>query len=126
MKAILVIDIPNYVDFNICKTVDVALSFKAKEYTEPFIKSNVPLKPLPQKLKLRIQREWITDYDRYEIGYNACLDEITRKKEDCRDCQEWESCPCGKIGHDKGTTIGYSIGECKHYKEKHNESSSNI
>lgn len=37
---------------------------------------------------------------------------------DCRDCQEWESCPCGKIGHDKGTSIGYSIGECTHYKEK--------
>lgn len=40
-----------------------------------------PLKPLPQKLKLRIQREWITDYDRYEIGYNACLDEIIGETE---------------------------------------------
>lgn len=36
-----------------------------------------PLRPLPKKLKLRIQREWITDYDRYEIGYNACLEDIT-------------------------------------------------
>lgn len=40
-----------------------------------------PLRPLPQKLKLRIQREWITDYDRYEIGYNACLDKITGETE---------------------------------------------
>lgn len=40
-----------------------------------------PLRPLPQKLKLRIQREWITDYDRYEIGYNACLDKIMGEKE---------------------------------------------
>ena len=39
------------------------------------------LKPMPQKLKLRIQREWITDYDRYEIGYNACLDKITGETE---------------------------------------------
>ena len=37
---------------------------------------------------------------------------------DCRNCQEWESCPCGKIDHDKETSIGYSIGECKEYKEK--------
>ena len=40
-----------------------------------------PLRPLPKKLKLRIQREWITDYDRYEIGYNACLDDITGETE---------------------------------------------
>lgn len=40
-----------------------------------------PLRPLPQKLKLRIQREWITDYDRYEIGYNACLDKIAGEAE---------------------------------------------
>ena len=35
-----------------------------------------PLRPLPKKLKLRIQREWLGDYDRYEIGYNACRDDI--------------------------------------------------
>lgn len=40
-----------------------------------------PLRPLPKKLKLRIQREWITDYDRYEIGYNACLDKILGETE---------------------------------------------
>ena len=34
---------------------------------------------------------------------------------DCRDCNKWETCECGKQGHDKGTSIGYSIGECKEY-----------
>ena len=37
---------------------------------------------------------------------------------DCRDCQEWETCPCGKPGHDKGASIGYSIGECKDCEPK--------
>lgn len=35
---------------------------------------------------------------------------------DCRNCIEWKTCPCGKSGHDKGTSIGYSVGECKDYK----------
>lgn len=40
---------------------------------------------------------------------------------DCRKCQKWETCPCGENGHRKRTSIGYSIGECKDYKEKQNE-----
>ena len=39
------------------------------------------------------------------------------KTKDCRNCVYWITCPCGKSGHDKGTSIGYSIGECKRYKE---------
>lgn len=35
---------------------------------------------------------------------------------DCRDCQQWETCPCEKPGHDKDTSIGYLIGECKDYE----------
>lgn len=35
---------------------------------------------------------------------------------DCRNCTHWTTCPCGKQGHDKGTSIGYSSGECKDYK----------
>lgn len=77
-------------------------------------KGDCPLKLLPKHKNI------YTDID--AMGWNACIEEITGKKEDCRDCQEWESCPCGKAGHDKGTSIGYSIGECKHYKEKQNES----
>lgn len=37
---------------------------------------------------------------------------------DCRNCVNWETCPCGKPGHDNGTSIGYSIGECKDYQER--------
>ena len=37
---------------------------------------------------------------------------------DCRDCKQWNECPCGKRGHENKTSIGYSIGECKEYKEK--------
>lgn len=36
--------------------------------------------------------------------------------EDCRNCKEWNRCPCGKEGHENGTSIGYSIGECKNYE----------
>ena len=36
--------------------------------------------------------------------------------EDCRNCKHYESCSCGKKGHDKGTSIGYSIGECKDFE----------
>lgn len=39
-------------------------------------------------------------------------------QEDCRNCKQWESCPCGKEGHKNGTSIGYSIGECKEYEER--------
>ena len=36
--------------------------------------------------------------------------------EDCRSCKRWNECPCGKEGHENGTSIGYSIGECKDYE----------
>ena len=35
---------------------------------------------------------------------------------DCRYCAKWEVCPSGKQGHDNGSSIGYSAGECKDYK----------
>lgn len=35
---------------------------------------------------------------------------------DCRDCKEFEDCPCGKDGHKSGTSQGYSIGECKNFE----------
>ena len=35
---------------------------------------------------------------------------------DCRDCKEYEDCPCGKDGHESGTSQGYSIGECKDFE----------
>ena len=41
--------------------------------------------------------------------------------QNCKNCKEWETCPCGKKGHENGTSQGYSIGECKEYKERNNE-----
>ena len=43
------------------------------------------------------------------------------KAKDCRNCQKWETCPCGESGHLNGTSIGYSTGECEEYEEKQNE-----
>lgn len=81
MKAILVIDMPEYVDFNKVKTVDVGLCFNAKEYTEPFIKSNVPLKPLPKPMPYEqtdTQTVKAVKIDNgFRLGWNACLKEIT-------------------------------------------------
>lgn len=35
---------------------------------------------------------------------------------DCRDCKEFKDCPCGKDGHENGTSQGYSMGECKDFQ----------
>ena len=37
----------------------------------------------------------------------------TEVEMDCRNCKEFEDCPCGKDGHESGTSQGYSIGECE-------------
>ncbi len=37
---------------------------------------------------------------------------------DCRNCEKWKECECGEKGHKNGTSIGYSIGECKDFEEK--------
>jgi hypothetical protein len=36
--------------------------------------------------------------------------------DDCRNCKKWDDCECGRKGHINGTSIGYSIGECKDYE----------
>lgn len=74
MKAVIVIEVPDYVDFNICKTVDVGLCFNVKEYTEPFIKSNVPLKPLPNAINER--GKWISE--EYQKGWNAFRENLEK------------------------------------------------
>lgn len=79
MKAVLVIDIPNELDVNDL-LIDYCVHTKG-EYKQIRKGGNYSLKPMPEKLKLRIQREWITDYDRYEIGYNACIEEIMGETE---------------------------------------------
>ena len=40
---------------------------------------------------------------------------------DCRDCKEYEDCPCGEDGHEGGTSQGYSIGECKNFGPQESE-----
>lgn len=39
------------------------------------------------------------------------------RDKDCRRCVEWKECPNGESGHRNGTSLGYSIGECKDYRE---------
>ena len=36
---------------------------------------------------------------------------------DCRNCDKWKTCENGEKGHANGTSIGYSIGECRDYVE---------
>ena len=35
---------------------------------------------------------------------------------DCRNCKKWDECECGRKGHENGTSIGYSVGECRDYE----------
>lgn len=52
-----------------------------------------------------------------EIIDSACNRILEQQQsEDCRNCKKWNECPCGKEGHENGTSIGYSIGECKDYE----------
>ena len=72
MKAVLVVDVEEYGDYYAdVYRKDADDRFEGRYY----------LKPLPKKLKLRVQREWLGDYDRYEIGYNACLEDMTGETE---------------------------------------------
>lgn len=36
---------------------------------------------------------------------------------DCRCCEKWDTCLCGKPGHDNGTASGYSSGECQQFTD---------
>ena len=44
------------------------------------------------------------------------LYEQETEKHDCRDCWHWLTCPNGMRGHILGTSIGFSIGECKDFR----------
>lgn len=61
------------------------------------------------------------DSNRYEnavaVAYIEWAETIIPADKDCRDCNEWKSCECGKKGHENGTSKGYSIGECMHFIE---------
>lgn len=51
---------------------------------------------------------------RIDMAIKALEQEPTPK--DCRNCKKWDSCECGKVGHEKGISIGFSVGECKDYE----------
>ena len=53
----------------------------------------------------------------YEIMYTGDL-QPKQQLHDCRDCKKWIMCPCGLSGHVEGTSIGFSIGECKDFDPK--------
>lgn len=55
-------------------------------------------------------------YKRIKEEVQAIKQETKKKTlPDCHNCVRWLYCPLGKEGHDKGTSIGYSIGECPNY-----------
>ena len=43
---------------------------------------------------------------------------LEQASSDCRICKKWNECPCGKEGHENGTSIGYSVGECREYEQQ--------
>ena len=64
--------------------------------------------------------DWI---DAINVGVKAidaqmgdAAEEECKSVKDCRNCKKWNKCPCGKEGHENGTSIGYSIGECQDYE----------
>lgn len=46
------------------------------------------------------------------------INALEQTSSDCRICKKWDECPCGKEGHENGTSIGYSVGECKEYEQE--------
>ena len=93
MKAILVINMPNDADISKVRTGGDGNIYYMRDGERASIVGNIKnIKPLPQKMP----RNELGNMSLYKSGWNACLDEITGKKEDCRNCQEWESCSCGK------------------------------
>ena len=55
----------------------------------------------------------VLDYDALRIARKALEQEPC---DDCRNCKKWDDCECGRKGNINGTSIGYSIGECKDYE----------
>lgn len=49
---------------------------------------------------------------------NKAIKELEKQQNDCRSCKKWDVCPCGKKGHENGTSLGYSVGECREYEKQ--------
>lgn len=94
-------------EFDITKMVE-GIAMQAKETQEEFIIETIH--PYCEDiLQIKINKEELKQ---------ILLNGIQKQQpyEDCRSCKKWDKCPCGKEGHENGTSIGYSIGECKEYE----------
>ena len=82
MKAMLVIDLPDYLDeHDIPELLCNIKVIQDDEYI--FSRHFLKLKPLPQKNKYDVEKYATVDYENEEtlghylnIGWNACIDEI--------------------------------------------------
>ena len=87
-----------------------------------------------EKIKAEIKEEqsnytnrWIMGVTDYPYGCYRAYEETIKlidkhiselkgeNNPDCRNCDKWKTCENGEKGHAKGTSIGYSIGECRDY-----------
>lgn len=51
-------------------------------------------------------------------AFDMAIKALEQKPCDCRSCKKWDECPCGKEGHENGTSISYSVGECRDYEQE--------
>lgn len=68
------------------------------------------------RIKERINFE-VTDAQRKMDALNIAIKALEQTR-DCRSCKKWDECPCGKEGHENGTSIGYSVGECRDFEQR--------
>lgn len=80
-----------------------------------------------EDVKAEVEAKKRVELSTNEQYFNFALTEVTEiinrkiaevSGKDCRDCKKWNDCECGKKGHDNGTSIGYSAGECAEYDVK--------
>jgi hypothetical protein len=90
MKAVLVVDIPDYIDDISKVELAYGLYFRKRFGGEPIDPTDIleyhevyPLKPLPKRYEyydINVQpEEIISNWE--AVGWNACVDEIEREEE---------------------------------------------
>ena len=93
---------------------------------EYFVIHGIPLEEELEKIKEEIEEidnivheHGATYINKYAIVkvFNNYISELKGENPDCRNCDKWKTCENGEKGHANGTSIGYSIGECRDYVE---------
>lgn len=56
--------------------------------------------------------------EQWKEAYKMAIKALEQKLCDCRSCKKWDECPCGKEGHENGTSVSYSVGECRDYEQE--------